>query len=76
MFLIDREENEADVLVDAKRKLDDIRYRLWFYVAKELKHGDPYLFLRAYTAGSIRQWNPKVERSKSIPPPLLIFIQQ
>jgi hypothetical protein len=39
------------VLKDAKRKLDDIRYRLWFYVARELKYGDPYLYLRAYTAG-------------------------
>ena len=47
------EENEAEVLKDAKRKLDDIRCRLWFYVAKELEHGDPYLFLRAYTAGMI-----------------------
>ena len=37
--------------MEAKKKLDDIRYRFWFYVAKELQHGDPYLFLRAYTAG-------------------------
>jgi hypothetical protein len=41
--------NEAEVLADAKKKLDDIRYRFWFYVAKELQHADPYLVLRAYT---------------------------
>ena len=44
-------ESDPEILRDAKKKLDDIRYRFWFYVAKELQHGDPYLFLRAYTAG-------------------------
>jgi predicted translin family RNA/ssDNA-binding protein len=54
IFLLHRiqnEENEAEVLAEAKRKLDDIRHRFWFYVAKELQHGDPYLFQRAYTQG-------------------------
>ena len=44
-------ESDPEILMEAKKKLDDIRYRFWFYVAKELQHGDPYLFLRAYTAG-------------------------
>lgn len=53
IFLLHRIQGESDpeILKDAKKKLDDIRYRFWFYIAKELQHGDPFLFLRAYTAG-------------------------
>jgi hypothetical protein len=52
--------NEAEVLADAKKKLDDIRYRFWFYVAKELQHADPYLVLRAYTSGWTSGLNVKI----------------
>jgi hypothetical protein len=54
-------ENE-EILRDAKRKLDDIRFKLWFYVAEELQQGDqPYQFLRAYKGGIQNDFNEVVD---------------
>jgi hypothetical protein len=33
--------------------MSEIKNRLWYPVARELKGEDPYRFLRAYTAGTI-----------------------
>jgi len=58
IFCLHRIKSEADkatVLGEAECRLMDMKVKLWYYLARELKGEDHYQFIRAYSAG-LQEW--------------------
>ena len=58
IFCLHRIKSERDkdtVLGEAEHRLMDIKAKLWYYMARELKGEDHYQFIKAYSAG-LQEW--------------------
>jgi len=47
--------NKDDVMMEASKRLEDLKRNEWSKVAVELKNEDPYQFMRAYSGG-LQEW--------------------
>jgi len=47
--------NKDDVMMEASKRLEDLKRNEWSKVALELKNEDPYQFMRAYSGG-LQEW--------------------
>jgi len=52
---IKSEDDKAAVLGEAEGRLWEMKEKLWYYLARELKEEDHYQFIRAYSAG-LQEW--------------------
>merc|ERR1712034_267345 len=52
---IKSDEDKMAVLMEAEGRLLDMKGKLWYALAKELKGEDHYQFIRAYSAG-LQEW--------------------
>eukprot|EP00092_Neocalanus_flemingeri_P021952 GFUD01023809.1.p1 GENE.GFUD01023809.1~~GFUD01023809.1.p1 ORF type:complete len:522 (+),score=213.96 GFUD01023809.1:52-1617(+) len=52
---IKSEDDKAAVLGEAEGRLWEMKEKLWYYLARELKGEDHYQFIRAYSAG-LQEW--------------------
>jgi len=58
IFCLHRIKSEQDkdaVLGEAEHRLMDIKAKLWYYMARELKGEDHYQFIKAYSSG-LQEW--------------------